>query len=513
LHAQTTDALSGRDLLRVVRDRDGHGPIPAYADRFKRTVAVEQPLTADEPEAAPEPAPAPPEPEEPVVREAAPSPPPPTAGDELLAMIPAESMFCLRINNLDFTLGQMDQFLAGVSPLPMGTSVLVRTQLAGMLGSPDLKGLNMAGAFAIFGPLLGTDLGDLDNIALLVPVTDYKLFVDGNPNISEPDERGISTITAEGLPPSLVTQAGTHALVSPQGNDGELVVMAKAISSASMSSLADALDPAEAKRAADESIWAYGNVQQASKTFGPLLSGWIEQAKQATQGMEANQQACIEELEETKSRLDPSDPAQKAQIDQLEQQLKMLKATQPDAQTAETLSMVMDLYAAMLETLMNETKHVSLMLTPRPDVLHMTIGVSAMPETCMADLLTTNVSVREQNKFLPYLEDGAVMNFATSRFLGKLNAKSVEFFIPKLLESLGVDKEKMMSLALDITTVFSGSDAMSFYVDPASKPPFVGKYVIEVSDEAKLNKIIQEGIELFNTGGIARFYEATKASV
>jgi hypothetical protein len=307
--------------------------------------------------------------------------------------------------------------------------------------------------------------------------------------------------------PLLVTQAKTYALVTPQGNDGELLVMAKAISSASMSSLADALEPAEAKRAADESIWAYGNVQRASITFGPLLSRWIEQAKQATQSMEANQKACIEELEETKSRLDPADPAQKAQIDQLEQQLKMLKATKPDAQTAETLSMAMDMYAALLETLMNETKNVSLMLTPRPDVLYMTIGVSAMPETCMADLFTTNVSVREQNKFLPYLEDGAVMNFATSEFLGKVNAKSMEFFVPKLFETLGVDKEKMMSLASDVATVFSGSDAMSFYVDPASKPPFVGKYVIEISDEAKLNKVIQEGIELFNTGGIARFYE------
>jgi hypothetical protein len=99
------------------------------------------------------------------------------------------------------------------------------------------------------------------------------------------------------------------------------------------------------------------------------------------------------------------------------------------------------------------------------------------------------------------------MNFATSKFLGKLNSKSMEFFAPKLSEMIGVDKEKMMRLASDVATVFSGSDAMSFYADPASKPPFVGKYVIEISDEAKLNKVIQEGIELFNTGGVAKFYE------
>jgi general secretion pathway protein G len=117
------------------------------------------------------------------------------------------------------------------------------------------------------------------------------------------------------------------------------------------------------------------------------------------------------------------------------------------------------------------------------------------------------VSAREQNKFLPYLEDGAVANLATREFFGKSNAKAMELFAPMLSETLGVGKEKFASLASDIATVFSGSDAMSFSVDPTSKPPFVGRYVIEISDEAKLNKVIEEGIELFNTGGIARFYE------
>ena len=37
------------------------------------------------------------------------------ADNELLKMIPAKSLFCVRINNFDFTLNQIDQFLAGVS--------------------------------------------------------------------------------------------------------------------------------------------------------------------------------------------------------------------------------------------------------------------------------------------------------------------------------------------------------------------------------------------------------------
>jgi uncharacterized membrane protein YhaH (DUF805 family) len=44
------------------------------------------------------------------------------ASNELLKMIPAKSLFCVRVNNFDYTLNQIDQFLAGVSPMPMGVS-------------------------------------------------------------------------------------------------------------------------------------------------------------------------------------------------------------------------------------------------------------------------------------------------------------------------------------------------------------------------------------------------------
>ena len=52
------------------------------------------------------------------------------AGDQLLKMIPAESLFCIRVNNFEYTLSQIDQFLAGVSPMPMGLAVLARMQWA-----------------------------------------------------------------------------------------------------------------------------------------------------------------------------------------------------------------------------------------------------------------------------------------------------------------------------------------------------------------------------------------------
>ncbi|MHC4386218.1 MAG: hypothetical protein ACYSUG_04425, partial [Planctomycetota bacterium] len=39
--------------------------------------------------------------------------------DALLNMLPQDSMFCLRINNFNESLGKLDQYLAGASPIPM----------------------------------------------------------------------------------------------------------------------------------------------------------------------------------------------------------------------------------------------------------------------------------------------------------------------------------------------------------------------------------------------------------
>jgi len=74
----------------------------------------------------------------------------PTEQDELLKMIPADSLLVLRVNNLQNTISQIDQFIQGASPLPMGASMLVRMQLAELLADPALSALNMTGNFAVF---------------------------------------------------------------------------------------------------------------------------------------------------------------------------------------------------------------------------------------------------------------------------------------------------------------------------------------------------------------------------
>lgn len=75
------------------------------------------------------------------------------ASGDPMKMVPADSLFCVRINNLDGALSQVDMFLSGL--IPFGVSMPVKAQLAQFLGNSQPQGVNTAGGFILFGPLPG----------------------------------------------------------------------------------------------------------------------------------------------------------------------------------------------------------------------------------------------------------------------------------------------------------------------------------------------------------------------
>jgi hypothetical protein len=271
----------------------------------------------------------------------APAPMPKPAGDSLLEMVPAESLFCVRINSFDFTLSQIDQFLAGAAPIPMMTSMLVRMQLAQVLGSPQLAGVNMGGDFVIFVPIPSRDV-DPDSVGILIPITNYEQFVTGNANVSKPDENGISKIASSEIDTLLTTKLKDYALVSAEGNETELMAMAKAISEGMIKNLATALDASEAQKAANQAIWAYANTEAAPSSLGlgtaagNLINQFTMPAVSA--GM-----------------LSPSD------------------VNETD-----------------LENLTKQIRYLSLALDPKPNVLNITSAISAVPGTEMAQTLSAD---------------------------------------------------------------------------------------------------------------------------
>jgi hypothetical protein len=399
------------------------------------------------------------------------------ASNELLKMIPAKSLFCVRVNNFDYTLNQIDQFLAGVSPMPMGVSMLVRMQLANLLGSPQLNGLNTNGSFAVFGTILSGEPAQANPVAnmfvgILVPVTDYKQFVEGNTNCTEPDDKGISKITMNGAPIMLAAKAGNYALISWANVYDKLDTMAKEISGANAAGLNGTLDAAEAKLAETEPIWTYGNVQQVNEAFGPMIS---------------------------------------AKFQEIQTMMKNMQAGPPGASPA-NIQNIMNMYSSILDVLMKETKSVSIAVNPKPDVLNITKTISAVPGTDMAKMLTSDGSSQRDNALLTYLQDGAVANFGATintPFWKMLNVRSIDLFAAMAGGSMSADNVKeMKTLASDIIDSVEGPVAYSISSDAKNKPPFAVKYVIAVKDDKKFNQIIEKATGMISSSGIMDFYKS-----
>jgi hypothetical protein len=398
------------------------------------------------------------------------------ANNELLKMIPAKSLFCVRVNNFDYTLNQIDQFLAGVSPMPMGVSMLVRMHLANLLGSPQLNGLNTNGGFALFGVTVPGQTAQTDAVpdifvGILAPISDYKQFIEGNPNCGQADDKGISKITINGAPALLFAKAGNYVLVSWQNDYDKLVTMAKAISETSAAGLSGILNAAGAKQAQTEPIWAYGNIQQVSETFGPIISAKFEEIKKTAASMNANQ---------------------------------------PGVSPA-GIQNIMNMYSGILETLLKETKSVSLTINPKPDVLNITKTVSAVPGTNMAKMFTADGVGQQENTLLTYLPDGAVANFGAiinTPFWKMLNSTSIDLFASMAGGSMSAENIKeMKDIAAQAADAVTGPLAYSVAIEANNKPPFAVKYIIAVKDEKKFNQLIEKAMGMLSSSGILDFYK------
>jgi hypothetical protein len=399
--------------------------------------------------------------------------------DQLLKMIPAESMFCIRVNHFEYTLSQIDQFLAGASPVPIATSMLVRMQLANLFGSPQITGVNMNGSFTLFGVILPgepTQTNATSNLFVggFIPVTDYKQFISSNPNCEPPDTKGFSKITKNGNTMMFVTQAGNHALVS-WANDYEKMLKYKNLmgiatsASAQTAPLANTIDNTEGILAMTQPVWVYGNVQQASKSFGKKVFEKIDEIKAEVKKNEAKGMSPMMDIDS-----------------------------------------IANMYIKLFEILMEETKSVSLTLRPKPSALNLKVSISAIPGKDMANMFTADSSSAKQNNLLGYLEDGAMMNvgFKTnSHLMEKINESRFELLEILADQTMDTDEtEKIKTLTKDITDSLGGSGAFSFSIDPNNKPPFKIKYILDVKDADKFDKNIEKATEIM-TGGIMDFYK------
>jgi hypothetical protein len=345
---------------------------------------------------------------------------------DILNIIPADALFCVRVNNLNQTTGALDQYLMGISPMPISSAGLIKGPLGMMFGNFELKGFDANGTFAVFAT---AKTGQLEPaLYFLLPVTDYKQIIDPNFRVSPPDSNGISAVGTGPAGQFFIKQVDMFGLMS---NDfRQLSAMANTIADTKTARLASSLDTEQTKQAASEPIWCFANTVKISTLYGDEISKGIEEIKKdaANPGEKIQQQ--IDNLEQAKNRMTAADPNNPA-IMRINTQIESLKARKQQLagqKNPQMVGQIFDLYGGLIKDFMQQTKSATLACNPKPSVLNLNIGVNALTGTEMAKILTADAGITSKNPLIGYAQDGAAMNFV-ARINHTTTKKAYSWFI------------------------------------------------------------------------------------
>ena len=380
-----------------------------------------------------------------------------------MRIIPADALFCVRINRLSTTLTQVDQFLTGISP--MGLSMPVQAQMGALLGAPQPAGINMTGDFAVFGPLPGGEKPDLKRVGMLVPLSNFQQFLT-NPNVTKPDARGIVRIGPEGKQNIAGVPIGNYLLLTGVAYQQALTEAKSWTSGVSTGSLAQRLGPEDLKRATGAPVWAYANIQVVAKMYGPTIQEKIKEATKSLQQMQAK-----------------GGPM----------------AGPPEA--------VIGIWTTLLNSFLQETQLVSLSIDPTATAIRLTPIVAAVPNTDMAKILSFSSPPASQPNLAGYMEDGAIVTATAAfspAFVRAIKLKAVDLLVAMAGPSLSQgDVARFRKLATDSADATGGAAAVSFSADPKGKPPFRSHRVVTIRDKQKFNDVLDEYLKLVNEGAMA----------
>jgi hypothetical protein len=385
----------------------------------------------------------------------------------MLGAIPAKSLFCVRINNFEGTLDAANAFLKDVAPASFNAKTAVFSKLGSILGDSELKGVNKKGNMAIFAvnaPGESAAPGPMGNlfVGALLPVRKYENFISRNPNCSEPDEQGISTITVNGQPRGLATNFRRFVLLCPP-NARDKLIQVKEMLTQRRESLGRSLNAEERKQAASSPVWVYLNVKQGSQMIQSMLMGRLQQMKT--------------QLEKAKESGEgpPIDPAG-----------------------------IISFYGGILNTMLNGTENITVALAPSAEACRMSLGLKPVPDSDMAAMVGEPLD-GDFKHMLGYLEDGAIFNLAA-----KVDRESLKTTYIGLFELIGemipggVPEEDLKELKELLT---KGIDAMGDSIaitfgSTKDSSPFVGKYVIEVRDQEAFEEVLEKELQLMEEGKV-----------
>ena len=374
--------------------------------------------------------------------------------DALLNTLPEDCIFCLRINNLNGSLGKLDQYLAGALPMPVNTAMLVNMQLISITGDPMMQGIDMAGDFAFFAIPPQADQST-PSAGLLVPVKSFNEFVNINPNCNSIDG-GLALLSSENSPVGgilLAPVGDTYALAVPEMDKNNMGILQKSITN--QSKMTKRLSAAQAKDAASAPVWAFFNLADLYQKYNQQALGFIQMAQ-----MGASQD--------------------KNMADMMAFQFKML--------------------TAMFQDFVGEADSMTLALRPEPTMLSLDTTFRAQDGTEFEQMLVSD-GTSDGYDFTGYLDNSNAVNG-----LAKMNRTSLGKFYDKIFDimvaasgdtALKEETEKMKVLAKQALEAMG--DELSFsYSYTSGQPPFELQEVVAVKDSAAMKAMMAESMEYTN---------------
>ena len=376
---------------------------------------------------------------------------------DFLTTVPADALFCVRVNNLDGSVGALDQFLAGVAPVPP-MAMMVRRKLAEVLGDASMPGVDMAGAFGLFGVVKDADSDP--EVFMVVPVSDMQALM-SSPAVSKPGADGVATITSQSMGSEqemAMMPADGFIIVCPIEQRELLAGLAKPASP-----LAQALTSAEKAAATSAPLWARVNLVKINALYGDEISGQFEQMQNMTAMM----------------------------------------GSAPGG------SAFMKGYADGLQSLMKQSRAVDISLQPKVESLTLSMMLVALPGSELASTLSLGPAPKGSPELQAYLEDGAMANIYM-RMNRPLLKKAYMSMLDLFVEAPGQPADeiaKAKALIVKAMDACGDTTVCTMKAVPGAKPPFAVSYVVQVKDAKAMKEVIKEGTELMNEGMFAKMYK------
>ncbi len=394
-------------------------------------------------------------------------------GGWALQILPAETLFCVKVNNLDSTCTAVNEYLKGVAPESFDAKDEVLSKLVEMLGSKRPRGVNVKGTFAIFGVNLSSKESAVNPFAnlfigALVQVRNYDNFVSRNPNVGEADDEGISKITVDGHEEAVVTKKGRFAVMCPTRSRDKLIRFKK-MRIGKKRRLGALLDESEKELLRASPIWLYGNVQQGSKLFAPIVFAQLEMMK------------------------------------------VMLKKAQKQGNAAMVdPAAIASFYSEIFEILLKGTDRLSIGIVPTAEKCTFTLQCKAVDGTLLAQLLVAPEG-GDLSELLGYLENGAFANVVTKVNRKGMNLgymKMIDLFAAISPDAIGkAETDKLKKLTAKFINAIGDCVGISMKSGGEKSGPFSFKYVIQVKDEQAFKEVIEEEFKMIDEGMFDKMYK------